>query len=191
MGQFGQELRREREDRGVSFDAICAATKVASRHVLALEEGRLEELPGGVFRKGIVRSYLSVIGLDEAVWMHRFELNLREAGVAEPLEQDWAEFAENVRKNRSHDGPPTGLRWFGVVMMLLALLVCGWLTWKFVLRERIAPGSAFVQHDPPHGLARTGMTGKIGGLIFRQVADLTHELPRSRFGDTRQVFVYQ
>ena len=138
MVQFGQELRREREVRGVSVDAVCAATKVSQRHVEALEEGRLQELPGGVFRKGIVRSYLSAVGLDEAVWMPRFELTLREIGAAPTEEQDWVEFAENVRKNRHHEGPPTGMRWLGVLLMLLVLLVCGWLSWKYVLRDRLS-----------------------------------------------------
>ena len=133
MGQFGQELRREREDRGVSIDQICAVTKVSMRHVEALEAERLGELPGGVFRKGIMRSYISAVGLDEATWLDRFEASLRECGLATPLEPDWSEFAENVKKNRHGGGPQVGARWFGVALMVIALLVCGWFTWKMVL----------------------------------------------------------
>jgi cytoskeleton protein RodZ len=138
MGQFGQELRREREDRGVTVEHICAVTKVSSRHVEALEAGRYGELPGGVFRKGIVRSYAAAVGLEEAIWIERFEASLRETGAVTPEEQDWAEFAENVRRNRGVIGPATGMRWLGVAMMLTALLVCGWLTWKFVLNGRFS-----------------------------------------------------
>ena len=137
MGQFGQELRREREGRGVSVDAICAATKVSLRHLRALEEGRLQELPGGVFRKGIVRSYLSAVGLDEGVWMPRFELTLRESGALATEDPDWTEFAQNVQRNRTRAGQPTGMRWFGVALMLLALLIVTWLAWKFVLHDRV------------------------------------------------------
>ncbi len=139
MSQFGQELRREREDRGISVDAVCAATKVSLRHVLALEEGRFEELPGGVFRKAILRSYLAAIGLDETPWLERYGSMLRETGATPLEEQDWVEFAENVQRNRVRSGPPTGLRWFGVVLMLLGLLLCGWLSWRYVLRDRLAP----------------------------------------------------
>ena len=142
MGQFGEELRREREDRGISVKEICAVTKVSSRHVEALEAGRFGELPGGVFRKGIVRSYVGAVGLDEAVWIERFEASLRESGAASPEEQDWSEFAENVKKNRVAAGPATGLRWLGVVMMLVVLLVCGWLVWKFVLHGRLSSMTA-------------------------------------------------
>jgi cytoskeleton protein RodZ len=138
MGQFGQELRREREGRGVSVDHICAVTKVSSRHVEALEAGRYEELPGGVFRKGIFRSYVSVVGLEESVWVQRFEASLREFGQRSTEEQDWTQFAENVRRNRGVEESASGMRWFGVAMMLMALLVCGWLTWKFVLHSMFA-----------------------------------------------------
>jgi cytoskeleton protein RodZ len=137
MIQFGQELRREREDRGVSVDAICAVTKVSFRHVEALEAGRLSELPGGVFRKGIVRSYISAVGLEEAPWIERFEASLREQSAGVPREQDWVEFAENVSRSRGAGSEAAGLRWFGVVLMLAGLVVCGLLTWKYVLHSRL------------------------------------------------------
>jgi len=133
MGQFGQDLRQEREDRGVSVSEICAVTKVSARHVEALEAEQYGELPGGVFRKGIVRSYIAAVGLDEAEWLARFETSLREWGATAPQEQDWVEFAENVGKNRGAGRSATGLRWFGVALMVLALLACGWLTWRFYL----------------------------------------------------------
>lgn len=134
MGQFGQELRQVREDRGVSIDEICAVTKVSSRHVEALEAGRYRDLPGGVFRKGIVRGYVAAVGLEEQPWIDRFEASLRESGVSDPEERDWAEFAENVRRNRvGKENRGNGLRWLGVLLMLLLLLVGGLLTWKFAL----------------------------------------------------------
>lgn len=133
MGQFGQELRRAREDRGVTVDHICAVTKVSSRHVEALEAGRYDDLPGGVFRKGIVRSYVVAAGLEESEWVERFEQSQRELGAAHTKEQDLTEFAENIRRSRAARSTTTGLRWLGVAVMLAALLVCGWLTWKFVL----------------------------------------------------------
>ena len=39
MVAFGEELRREREERGVALEAICTATKVPIRHIRALEAG--------------------------------------------------------------------------------------------------------------------------------------------------------
>ena len=160
MGQFGQELRREREVRGVSVDTVCAATKVSLRHVLALEEGRFEELPGGVFRKGILRSYLNAVGLDETAWLERYESTVRELGDG-AQQQDWAEFAENVHRNRVHEGPPTGLRWLGVALMVLGLLACGWAAWRFVVRNHLAPPGSFLSPATSISFPAVGPAGKI------------------------------
>ena len=69
MERFCDELRWEREQRKVSIEAICEQTKVSPRHLRALEAGDYSELPGGVFRKGIVRSYLAALGLEESAWL--------------------------------------------------------------------------------------------------------------------------
>jgi cytoskeleton protein RodZ len=65
MGAFGDRLRREREMRGISLDEICESTKIARRHLDALERERFDQLPGGVFNKGFVRAYARFLGIDE------------------------------------------------------------------------------------------------------------------------------
>jgi cytoskeleton protein RodZ len=141
MERFCDELRRERERRKVSIETICEQTKVASRHLLALEAGEYGALPGGVFRKGIVRSYLAALGLDEVPWIERFEASLRESDTVNVNidGNDWTEFAENVRRNRGGSEPPTGMRWMGVAMMLGSLAALGWGVWKFALHGRLIP----------------------------------------------------
>jgi cytoskeleton protein RodZ len=137
MGRFCDELRGERERRKVSLESICEETKVSSRHLHALEAGEYSQLPGGVFRKGIVRSYLGALGLDEATWLERFEASLRDSGTVSADGNDWIEFAENVRRNRIATQPATGLRWMGVGMMLASLMALGWGVWKFALHGRL------------------------------------------------------
>lgn len=137
MERFCDELRLERERRQITIDTICAVTKVSPRHLMALEAGDYDELPGGVFRKGIVRSYLNVLGLEESPWLERFEASLRESGAAELNNDDWVEFAENVRKNRGGKEQTTRARWIGVVMMVAMLFVLGWGVWKFVLHGKL------------------------------------------------------
>lgn len=65
MGSFGERLRREREMRGVTLDEISASTKIARRHLEALETENFDSLPGGVFNRGFVRSYARFLGIDE------------------------------------------------------------------------------------------------------------------------------
>jgi len=64
MSEFGEELRQEREARGIALQSIIDATKISSRHLQALETNHFDYLPGGVFNRGIVRSYARVVGLD-------------------------------------------------------------------------------------------------------------------------------
>jgi cytoskeletal protein RodZ len=137
MERFCDELRWERERRKVSIETICEETKVSSRHLLALEAGEYGQLPGGVFRKGIVRSYLGALGLDEEPWIERFEASLRESDADGTDGNDWIEFAENVRRSRAASAPQTATRWMGVGIMLVSLAALGWGVWKFALHGRL------------------------------------------------------
>lgn len=64
MGSFGENLRRERELRGVSLREIADNTKISVRFLEALEEDRVDVLPGGLFPRSFVRQYASFVGLD-------------------------------------------------------------------------------------------------------------------------------
>ena len=162
MERFCDELRRERERRNVSIETICAVTKISSRYVEALEAGNYAELPGGVFRKGILRGYLKVLELDETPWLERFEASLNAVSMSEPAAEDWVAFAENVRRSRVSSRPTTGMRWLGVAGMFALLTLCAWLVWSVVLHRRlesIQSGAAVgvVQGSTP--LERTTGTG--------------------------------
>jgi cytoskeleton protein RodZ len=137
MERFCDELRTERERRDITIDAICAITKVSPRHLIALEAGQYDELPGGIFRKGIVRSYVKALGLEESSWLERFEASLRESGTSELNNDDWVEFAENVRRNRGGHESSTAPRWVGVAAMIAMLVVLGWSVWRFLLHGRL------------------------------------------------------
>jgi cytoskeletal protein RodZ len=140
---FGEELRRAREERGVAVETICAATKVPAKHIRALEAGALAELPGGVFRRGFVRSYLGALGLEESAWMRRFEESCRASGVRDQAEAEWATFAENVKNNRVVTGRRIGMRRIGVVLLLALLGVGGWCGWRLATHRRLIPAPMF------------------------------------------------
>jgi cytoskeleton protein RodZ len=65
MNTLGQELKREREARAVSLQDIVRITKININYLIALEEDRLDILPGEFFIKGTIRAYAKCIGLDE------------------------------------------------------------------------------------------------------------------------------
>jgi cytoskeleton protein RodZ len=148
MGEFGRELRSERESRGIELETISDSTKISSRYLAALEKDEFEQLPGGVFNKGIVRGYARVVGLDEELWVSRYMDAYQQSGQLKTDDADWIAFAENVGKSREHEGqrPDLRLRWAGVGMLVLLLVGLGWFVWRYV-RGRIADEGML--HRPP------------------------------------------
>jgi cytoskeleton protein RodZ len=150
MGQFGEELRRERVSRGVALETISEKTKVVTRYLCALEDEHFEILPGGILSKGIMRSYARTVGLDEAAWVERFLAASRQHGVAEN-DTGWTEFVQNVgrsRARRRHRGEWLR-RWTGVGLLLLTLASFGWLVWQYVNARALA------ETTPPHSISST------------------------------------
>lgn len=64
MASFGEKLRLEREMRGVSLREIAETTKISLRFLQALEEDRVDVLPGGLFPRAFVKQYAQFLGLD-------------------------------------------------------------------------------------------------------------------------------
>src|ERR1051325_426475 len=64
LASFGEELRREREIRGISLKEIADATKVSKRFPQALERKDPRTLPAPVFTRGFVREYSRYVGLN-------------------------------------------------------------------------------------------------------------------------------
>src|SRR5579863_2566159 len=65
MPSFGENLKREREMRGVSLEEMSETTKISVRLLRALEQDHFAELPGGVFTRSFIRAYAQYLGLDE------------------------------------------------------------------------------------------------------------------------------
>jgi cytoskeletal protein RodZ len=69
---FGGELRRARELKGVSLREIAESTKISARALDALERNDISRLPGGIFTRAIVRAYAAEVGLDPDQAMRGF-----------------------------------------------------------------------------------------------------------------------
>lgn len=61
---FGSALRLARERSGRSLRQMADATKLSVRAFEALERNRIDQLPGGIYRRAIVRAYASEVGLN-------------------------------------------------------------------------------------------------------------------------------
>src|SRR5918994_7263406 len=72
LASFGEELRREREIRGISLKEIADATKISKRFLEALERNDHKTLPAPVFTRGFVREYARYVGLNAEEMVNRY-----------------------------------------------------------------------------------------------------------------------
>lgn len=64
--ELGQELRRLREQKGLTVHDVADRLKLPTRQIEALENGSYEGLPEPVFIRGFLRSYGRFLDMDEA-----------------------------------------------------------------------------------------------------------------------------
>jgi cytoskeletal protein RodZ len=100
---FGDQLKRERELRGVSLEEVATATRIAPRFLEALENEQWDKLPGGVFNRGFIRSVARYLGLDEDNLVSEYALQTKgrtDPGVVPdaPIQQEsmWGRIATLV-----------------------------------------------------------------------------------------------
>jgi cytoskeletal protein RodZ len=133
---FGEHLKREREMRGVSLEEISAATRINTRFLEAIESERWDQLPGGVFNRGFIRSIARYLGMDEDSLVAEYDLdikgngNSRHAGPA-PL--------PNRQARAPADKMPRDWQPAAVAICTLAILVALWVT-AIHYRTKISAG---------------------------------------------------
>jgi cytoskeleton protein RodZ len=145
MGSFGDRLKKEREQRGVSLDDISLTTKIGTRLLRALEEEKFDQLPGGIFNKGFVRAYARHLGLDEdqAVSDYMIAAGANQVAPAEevfplqpPSERPAAaqpapriHVVREVRRERAAEIP------WGLLAILLLVIALAFASWSYFHRE--------------------------------------------------------
>jgi cytoskeleton protein RodZ len=72
----GQDLRAARLRRGDDLATVSKALKIRKDHLEAIEEDRLEQLPGRTYAVGFVRSYADYLGLDTQQCLERFKAEI-------------------------------------------------------------------------------------------------------------------
>ena len=111
----GQDLRTARLRRGDDLASVSRILKIRRDHLEALEEDRLEALPGRAYAVGFVRSYAEFLGLDAAQCVERYKLEI--AGRADNITP------VHVIEEDEHRRLPQG--WIVVAGVVLLLLIYG------------------------------------------------------------------
>jgi cytoskeleton protein RodZ len=130
MPAFGENLRREREMRGVSLEEISSATKISLRFLDAIEREDFSKLPGGIFSRSFIRSYARYLGLDEERVVAEFQL------AAHPqVEFD----LHRMPTGKSGFGRPGARTPLVATLVAAILLVGGYVLFRYASRTTEAP----------------------------------------------------
>ena len=74
----GADLRAARERLGWPIEDVSAALRIRLPHLEALEEGRIDLLPGNAYAVGFLRTYARALGLDPDEIARRFKAEASE-----------------------------------------------------------------------------------------------------------------
>ena len=64
MTELGQKLKEARGTKGLSIDQLHEITKIQKRHLVAIEEGNYDVLPGAFMRVHSLKQYADAVGLN-------------------------------------------------------------------------------------------------------------------------------
>jgi cytoskeleton protein RodZ len=133
MPTFGENLRREREMRGVTLEEISESTKINVRILKALEADQFSELPGGIFTRNFIRAYTQYLGLDEEHALAEYK-----SAAGSPVDNDLSRLAPNKTLSASTGPRSRFLPW----VVAAILLGSGYAVYRYSQRSaevRLAP----------------------------------------------------
>jgi transcriptional regulator with XRE-family HTH domain len=147
---FGDQLRRAREARGLALDRVADATRIARRHLEALERSDLEALPAGPFGKGYVRAYAEFLGVDPQPLLEAYRSRERQRGrsAAEERQRAIEELAQLVER-RERARPRSGFPVAKAGIVALAVLGLGLLGAGAFFLTRGGPSEPAALPSPP------------------------------------------
>jgi cytoskeleton protein RodZ len=115
---FGEHLKREREMRGVSLEEVSSATRISTRFLEAIERGQWDQLPGGAFNRGFIRSASRYLGLDDDSMVAEYSLETNGNGASHA-----APYAAN---EMPRDWRPIVALLAVILVVVAALIAGGW-----------------------------------------------------------------
>ncbi len=132
---IGTVLRDEREKKGLSYAQVSALTKLRSAIIKDLENESWNNLPSPVFASGFVRSYGSVLGLEEEKVMTLYqESNPVKISAPKPLS----------RPPKSKKVP------FFIMVFILLAISSGYFLWKgYTIKKNVSNTPTVVVENKP------------------------------------------
>ena len=71
--EFLEEMKRIREQRGISIEEVAEKTNIKASYIRAIEEGDLSRLPGGIYNRAFIRSISEFLGINTKPYERKVE----------------------------------------------------------------------------------------------------------------------
>ena len=143
LASFGEDLRREREIRGISIKEIADATKISSRFLDAIERNDHKTLPAPVFTRGFVREYARYVGLNPEEMVNRYNYaaanddRIEKPPVIEKYpETPVRDITPKPPRKRGLPSPVMRIDWNMIVVALLVVALGGVAWWAVGQKRR-------------------------------------------------------
>ncbi|MDR3044575.1 MAG: DUF4115 domain-containing protein [Desulfovibrio sp.] len=149
LKELGIALREAREAKGLDIDDVAIRIKVSARVLRAIEDGEQDQLPHSVYARGFIKSYASLLGVDN-------DLVMRAVDEAYPFEVPEDLLPETVIAQPQARGR-IGLSPVVLALALLVLLVAlggGWYYRQQAAREADMPKVAQPAQPPQSSVSQ-------------------------------------
>lgn len=137
----GALLRSRREELGQDTETVSRQLRIRAIYLRAIEEGRIQDLPGATYAVGFVRSYADFLGFDgnSVVANFRDELGQRRGGETVSWQID------------DRDG---GFPFGKILIVLLVIAAAGYGLWYYLANTQ--SGSGLIEAVPEYLKKNTG-----------------------------------
>lgn len=124
--ELGNLLREARLAKNLTIDEIQEMTKIRSRYLQAIEDGKFQILPGQFYVRAFIKSYAETLGLDPVEVLSYYEKELPKPSPEPKLEPI------RRRKPAVSAGPAFLTRWISKILFYSFLVLVIFLIYNFI-----------------------------------------------------------
>lgn len=141
---IGEELKRIREEKGLSIYDVEEQTKIKATFIEALEKENFDKIPGRVYVKGFIKNYAKFLGLDYTVYLQEINKHFKEDKSEDILANSKPQLVRPVREKGSSDKVLKGI---ALLLVLAVLLIGGYKGFEYFMSEK-AKGPQISEEKP-------------------------------------------
>lgn len=121
---IGQKLQEARSAKGMTIDDVQQATKIQRRYLIAIEDGKFDELPGDFYVRAFIKQYAQAVDLDGDDLLKEYNDQLPQAAATNVMPvADEQPTSREMKTNRGSQGSATMDRLKSILPIAIVTLV--------------------------------------------------------------------